>query len=128
MTAAKPLPSSREPAPAAYADWCRASYPGVTDGAVREMWRWQPPAKYEFWTETGRRMEGASPELAAVTAERNAFRRRAEAAEAKVAEARDGIGKFLAQCGGSEIPVFKIAIDLASSTLKILAGKESGND
>jgi hypothetical protein len=47
-------------------------------------------------------------------------RARAEAAEARLADARDGIGNFLTQYGDSGIPVFKVAIDLASSLRKIL--------
>lgn len=58
-----------------------------------------------------------------------AERERAEAAEAKVAQAREGIGNFLGQYGDSEIPMFKVAQDLANSLLKILgapAGEASG--
>lgn len=49
---------------------------------------------------------------------------RAEAAEAKVAEARAGIGNFLAEYGDSEVPMFKVAQDLANSLRKILGDEE----
>jgi hypothetical protein len=60
---------------------------------------------------------------AAVVAEQ----KRAEAADAKVAEARAGIGNFLAEYGASEIPMFKVAQDLANSLRKILGGDEEAS-
>lgn len=54
----------------------------------------------------------------------SAGRKLAEAADAKVAEAREVIGNFLAQYGDSEIPMFKVAQDLATSLRKILGDKE----
>lgn len=45
---------------------------------------------------------------------------RADAARAKLERVREVIGNFLAEYGDSEIPVFKVAQDLADSLLKII--------
>ena len=49
---------------------------------------------------------------------------RAEAAEVKLAEVRQCVGNFLAQYGDSQLPVFKVAIDLANSVRKTLERNE----
>lgn len=51
------------------------------------------------------------------------FRR--ETAEEKLAEAREILGNFLGQYGHSEIPLFKVAIDLANSLARIV-GPDAG--
>lgn len=81
-----------------------------------------------------RRAETAETELselagrigAVIAAAGTIERRRAEAAEAKIAEAREGIGNFLGEYGDSEIPVFKVAQDLANSLRKVLDGRGEG--
>jgi hypothetical protein len=59
------------------------------------------------------RARAAEDELAAET-------KRRERAEGKAAQAREGIGNFLEQYGKSEIPMFKVAVDLANSLRKVL--------
>lgn len=49
---------------------------------------------------------------------------RAERAEAKLSRIREGMANFLAEYGNSGIPVFKVAQDLAGSTVKILDGRD----
>jgi hypothetical protein len=50
-------------------------------------------------------------------------RERADAAEALISDAREGIACFLGQYGHSEIGMFKVAQDLANSIRKTLGGR-----
>jgi hypothetical protein len=161
VTAPKPSQAPvRGVPPDVYARWCRVDYPLVTDGAIAEMWSWKSDAEHGFWHSLAAPEPDPLPEMAAVIAERDGFRKRAEAAEAakreargelaalgdrlaqaigaavkaeqaraeaaeaKIAEAREGTRNFLAEYGDSEIPMFKVARDLANSIRKILGGNE----
>lgn len=59
-----------------------------------------------------------------ITAALRDERARADRAEGKVAQALEGIGSFLEQYGKSEVPMFKVAIDLANSLRKVLGDSE----
>ena len=56
-------------------------------------------------------------------AEGPAWHCRAEAAEAKLAEVRETIATFLAHYGHSELPSFKVALDLAHGVQQVLDRK-----
>jgi hypothetical protein len=82
-----PVPVPHETPPDVYTAWCRIDYPRITDGAVTAMWNWKSPAEHEFWRSLAREPK-PPPVLAAVMAECEALRERAEAAEAAERQAR----------------------------------------